>query len=49
MEKTEQRITIIPSTEKKEIDWAKYLDYTRFFEPAEVNNTSLELINRDFE
>ncbi len=49
MEKTEQTAEIISSTEKEEINWAKYLDYTKFFEPAEVNNISQELFKKDFE
>jgi hypothetical protein len=49
MEKTEQRAELISSAEKEEINWAKYLDYTQFFEPAEVNNISLELFKKDFE
>jgi hypothetical protein len=49
MEKTEQRAGIISSVEKDEINWAKFLDYTRFFEPAEVNNVSQELFKKDFE
>ena len=49
MEKTEQRAAIISSAEKEEINWAKYFDYTTFFEPAELNNILLELFKKDFE
>ncbi len=49
LEKTEQKITEISPPEKEEIDWAEYLDYTRFFEPAEINNISQELFKKDFE
>ena len=49
MEKTEQRAAIITSAEKEEINWAKYFDYTTFFEPAELNNILLELFKKDFE
>ena len=49
MEKTEQEVAIISSTEEEAINWAKYLDYTRFFEPAELNNISQELFKKDFE
>ncbi len=49
LEKTKQRATEITPPEKEEIDWAKYLDYTRFFEPAEINNISQELFKKDFE
>ncbi len=49
MEKTEQRAAIISEVEKGEINWAKYLDHTRFFEPAELNNILQELFKEDFE
>ena len=49
MEKTEQRITEMSPQIKEEIDWAKFLDYTKFFEPAEINNISQELFKKDFE
>ncbi len=49
MEKTEIRTAIITRTEKEEINWAKYLDYTNFFEPAEINNISQEFFKKDFE
>ncbi len=49
MEKTEQRTEINSNVENEEIDWAKYLDFTQFFEPAEVNNISQELFKKDFE
>jgi hypothetical protein len=48
LEKTEQRVARISLPEKEEIDWAKYLDYTRSFEPAEINNISQELFKKDF-
>ncbi|MHA2008744.1 MAG: hypothetical protein ACXABO_16200 [Promethearchaeota archaeon] len=49
MEKTEQTVSIISEPTKKEINWADYLDYTKFFEPAEINNISLELFIKDCE
>ncbi|MFW9877845.1 MAG: hypothetical protein ACFFG0_32585 [Candidatus Thorarchaeota archaeon] len=49
MEKTEEKVIEIIHSKKKEINWAKYLDYTRFFEPAEINNISQELFKKDFE
>ena len=49
MEKAEKRATKFSSTEKEEINWAEYLDYTRFFKPGEVNNISLELFIKDLE
>ena len=49
MEKTKERISMIRNQEKAEINWAEYLDYTRFFEPAEINNISQELFKTDFE
>ena len=49
MEKTEQKASIISSTEKEETNWAQNLDHTRFFEPAELNNISQELFKKDFE
>ncbi|MFW9824085.1 MAG: hypothetical protein ACFFE4_14165 [Candidatus Thorarchaeota archaeon] len=49
MEKTEPRTAIITRSEKKEINWAQYLDYTNSIEPAEINNISQELFKKDFE
>ena len=49
MEKTEQRASMISDVEKEEINWAEYLDYTRFFKPGEVDNISLELFKKDLE
>lgn len=49
LEQTEQKLAEISPPEKEEIDWAEYLDYTRFFEPAEINNISQELFKKDFE
>ncbi|MFX0030871.1 MAG: hypothetical protein ACFE8B_16780 [Candidatus Hermodarchaeota archaeon] len=49
MEGTESSIKILPKTEKEEIDWAKYLDHTRFLQPGEINNFSQELFKKDFE
>jgi hypothetical protein len=49
MEKTEPKTAIITHSEKEEINWAQYLDYTKYFEPAEINNFSQELFKKDFE
>jgi hypothetical protein len=49
VEKTEQKVSIISKPIKEEIKWADYLDYTRFFEPAEINNISQELFKKDCE
>ena len=49
MEETEQRISIISYHKKEEINWAEYLDITRIFEPAEINNISQDIFKRDFE
>ena len=49
MEKAEKRAAKFSSAEKEEINWADYLDYTRFFEPGEVDNIPLELFKKDFE
>ena len=49
MEKPEEKSNIASSSEKEEIDWAKYLDYTRFYEPGEINNITQELFKKDFE
>ena len=49
MEETSQDITINSKYNKEEINWAKYLDYTTFTEPAEINNISQELFKKDFE
>ena len=48
MEKTEEQLIMRSIIEKEEIDWAKYLDYTRFFEPAEINNITQELFKEAF-
>ncbi|MFW9864788.1 MAG: hypothetical protein ACFFEN_01690 [Candidatus Thorarchaeota archaeon] len=47
MEKTEKQIAIDSYIKRTDIDWAKYLDYTRFFEPAEINNISQDLFQKD--
>lgn len=39
----------VSTSAKEEIDWSEYLDYTRFFEPAEINNIYQELFKEDFE
>jgi hypothetical protein len=49
MEKTEPRTAKFTRSEKEEINWAQYLDYTKFFEPAEINNISLEVYKKNFE
>ncbi|MHA1913983.1 MAG: hypothetical protein ACW986_11435 [Promethearchaeota archaeon] len=49
MEKTTEKISINQIPEKEDINWAEYLDYTRFFKPAEINNISLEFFKEDFE
>ena len=49
MEKTERKVALISSNEKEEINWAQYLDHTRFFEPAELNNILQELFKKDFD
>ena len=49
MEKTEQRIRTISNLIEKNINRAEYLDYTKNFEPAEINNISQELFKKDFE
>lgn len=49
LEKTKQKLAESSLQEKNEIDWAKYLDYTRFLEPAEINNITQELFKKDFE
>ncbi|MFX1377237.1 MAG: hypothetical protein ACFFA0_15645 [Promethearchaeota archaeon] len=49
MEKTKDVTEINSTMEKEEIDWAKFLDYTRFFDSAEVNNINQELFKKDFE
>jgi hypothetical protein len=48
MEETEEPPILKSILIKKEINWAKYLDYTRFFEPAEINNINQELFKEDF-
>ncbi|MFX1572607.1 MAG: hypothetical protein ACFFB0_07655 [Promethearchaeota archaeon] len=49
MEKVNEKSDIAPSSKKKEFDWAKYLDYTRFYEPGEINNIAQERFKKDFE
>ena len=48
MEETEEPTILRSIIEKEEIDWAKYLDYTKSFEPAEINNIAQELFKEDF-
>jgi hypothetical protein len=49
MEKTEKKISISSHIKRTDIDWAKYLDYTRFFEPGEINNITQDLFQKDSE
>ncbi|MFX1313000.1 MAG: hypothetical protein ACFFHD_10345 [Promethearchaeota archaeon] len=49
MEKSEGKTIVVSSPDKKEIDWAYYLDFTRFYEPGEINNLGQELFKKDFE
>ena len=49
MEETERKSIKLPRNEKSEIDWAEYLDYSKFNEPGEINNTLQELYKKDFE
>ena len=46
MEKVKERQKGIPESIEKEIDWAKYLDYTNF-EAGETDNIALELFTKD--
>lgn len=48
MEKTKQKISISTRVIENESNWAEHLDYTKFFEPAEINNIMLEFFNKDF-
>ena len=48
MEKTEKKISINTRGIENESNWAEYLDYTKFFEPAEINNIMLEFFKKDF-
>ena len=48
MEETAEKISIIQIPEKEEIDWAEYLDYSKFYEPGETNNKSLDRHIKDF-
>jgi hypothetical protein len=49
MEETEEKKIVRTIIEKEEIDWAKYLDHTRFLQPGEINNYSQEQFKNDFE
>ncbi|MFX1277955.1 MAG: hypothetical protein ACFFA3_00960 [Promethearchaeota archaeon] len=49
MEETEEQLIIKTTVKKEEIDWAKYLDHTKFLQPAEMNNYSQERFKRDYE
>ena len=49
MEETGEKTIIETVMEKEEIDWAKYLDYTRFLQPAEINNFSQEQFKKAYE
>ena len=48
MEKVIERQILIKKSVKEEINWAEYLDYTKYFEPGEINNKSLDLFKKDF-
>ena len=48
MEKSKQKSTIVSRSIKKESNWEEYLDYTKFYEPAEINNEYLEQFEKDF-
>lgn len=37
-----------PITGKREIDWAQYLDFTRFIESGEIGNDDLDKFKNDF-
>lgn len=37
-----------PIVNKREIDWAQYLDFTRFIETAEIENEQLAKFRNDF-
>ncbi|MHA1670440.1 MAG: hypothetical protein ACTSV5_07650 [Promethearchaeota archaeon] len=47
MEKAKEQQILITKSVKKEINWAKYLDYTNF-NAGETNNIVLELFTKDF-
>jgi len=38
----------LPVLKKREIDWAQYLDFTRFTEVAEIENQQLEKFRNGF-
>ena len=48
MEQTRELSKNLMNHDKEQIEWADYLDYTRFYEPAEINNRLQELFKKDF-
>ncbi len=37
-----------PKVRKREIDWAQYLDFTKFIESGEIGNDDLDKFKSDF-
>ena len=48
MEQTKELSKNLINNDKEQTNWADYLDYTKFYEPAEINNRLQELFKKDF-
>jgi hypothetical protein len=48
VEQTKEISENLMNIDKEQTDWADYLDYTKFWEPAEINNHLQELFEKDF-
>jgi hypothetical protein len=49
MEQNKELSENLINNDKEQANWADYLDYTKFYEPAEINNHLQELFKKDFE
>lgn len=49
MEETKELSENLINNDKEQAKWADYLDYTKFYEPAEINNRLQELFKKDIE
>jgi hypothetical protein len=47
MTEAQTKSTFTPMLKKREIDWAQYLDFTRFIESGESDNDVLEKFKND--
>lgn len=48
MTEAQPKNTTFPVAKKREINWAQYLDFTRFIESGEIGNDDLDKFRNDF-